>query len=186
MNRELSADERIVVERLLTRLASRLDGAIDFWTLVCLGRAGPDPRGFLLHHGETVKSLIVVTEDLLAGTAQGSAESVRDLLGRLSANARRFQETPSLPWNSFAVCRWRKSVRQRRLWPTLTTTSAMRSLGWGKLWAFRSLAGRAGRRIETPIIRASCVGSSTSSATSARIDRRKFPFARERHGRLCA
>lgn len=92
MNRELSADDRLVLERLLTRLAGRLDGAVDFWTLVCLGRLGPDPRGFLLHHGEAVTSLVVVTEDFLGGTAQGSSEAVRNLLGRLAANARKLQD----------------------------------------------------------------------------------------------
>src|SRR6185437_235148 len=92
MNRELSAEDRMVLERSLTRLAGRLDGAVDFWPLVCLGRIGSDPRGFLCHHGEAIKSLVVVTEDLLAGTTEGGSEAVGDLLAHIVADVRKLQD----------------------------------------------------------------------------------------------
>jgi hypothetical protein len=51
---------RIVVERLLGDLATRLNGAIDTWTLVCLGPMPVDRRGFLLENADRLRSLAVV------------------------------------------------------------------------------------------------------------------------------
>jgi hypothetical protein len=93
MNRELSAEDRIVLERLLARFVDRLHGAVDFWPLVCLGRLGSDPRGFLLHHSEVVKALVVVIKDLLAGMAQGNLEMVWNLLSRMAGDTRKLQES---------------------------------------------------------------------------------------------
>jgi hypothetical protein len=91
MTEQLSDEDRTVLERLLTRLAGRLDGAIDFWTLVCLGRVAPDPQGFLQHHSEAVKALVIVIEDLLTATSQSSREEVPTLLGRMRADVRKLQ-----------------------------------------------------------------------------------------------
>jgi hypothetical protein len=52
--------DRIVAERLLSDLATRLNGAIDFWTVVCLGPMPVDRRSFLLENTDRLRSLAVV------------------------------------------------------------------------------------------------------------------------------
>jgi hypothetical protein len=93
MDRELSAEDRLVVERLLARLDNRVHGAVDFWPLVCLGRVGSDPRGFVLHHSEVTKALVVVIQDLLSGSDRGILGAERNLFERMRTDTRKLQES---------------------------------------------------------------------------------------------
>src|SRR5947209_20624262 len=60
VNNNATSNDRVVIERLLEEIAGRVDGAIDFWTLVCLGQLMPERHGFLLKHCDILHSLVVV------------------------------------------------------------------------------------------------------------------------------
>jgi hypothetical protein len=57
--------DQIVLEYLLQQIAVRLGGAVDFWTLVAICHFPPDPRGFLLHYGDILRSMTVVAREFV-------------------------------------------------------------------------------------------------------------------------
>lgn len=88
---DLSPEDRLVLDRLLTQLAGRLDGAIDFWTLVCLGHFPPDPREFILKNGDTMRALVIVTRGFLGSVPSSRARPIHDLLDRMAAACQKLQ-----------------------------------------------------------------------------------------------
>jgi hypothetical protein len=91
MKPELTPVQRTVLDRLLTKLAGSLDGAVDFWTLVCLGPLPTDRRGFLLEHCELTRALVLVAKSFLAEARLASTPEVHPLLVRLTASCQRLQ-----------------------------------------------------------------------------------------------
>jgi hypothetical protein len=92
MTKDFSSEDRVVLDWLLTEIATRLDGAIDFWTLVCLDKFPFDRRGFLRKHGEILRSFLVVTEATLAKGQRADRESVRRCLGTMSAACEKLEQ----------------------------------------------------------------------------------------------
>lgn len=82
---EVSADDRIILDRLLTSIAIRLHGAIDFWTMVCLGEI-QNPLEFVRHYGDKLRAYIVVTRDLIPN----GNEVIDRLLEELSTDCQDF------------------------------------------------------------------------------------------------
>src|SRR5438128_2223357 len=76
---DLSPDDRVILDRMLTQLASRLDGAIDFWTLVCLDSSFPQRQEFLAHHGEVLQSLVVAVRELFQGKDWANTQPAANL-----------------------------------------------------------------------------------------------------------
>jgi hypothetical protein len=101
--KQLSPDDRLVLDRLLTQLAGRLDGAIDFWTLVCLGNF-PDGKGFLLKNSEALRSLVIVIGGFLPELAAAKARLVHTLLEQMGTACQRLQ-------NAFLVLQQFRIVR---------------------------------------------------------------------------
>jgi hypothetical protein len=104
MATDLSAADRVVLERLLTELARRTDGALDFWAAVALlpDGVGIDRPGFLSRHGETLRSLVVVLRALLAGAGlpgtRPAVDRVASACGEFLAafgTLERFREAPA-------------------------------------------------------------------------------------------
>jgi hypothetical protein len=60
----LAADERIVLDRMLSESARRLDGAVDFWTIVCLSPNVPQRQEFLRKNLDELRALLLVTKIL--------------------------------------------------------------------------------------------------------------------------
>jgi hypothetical protein len=88
-DRQLSPEDRLLFDRLLTILLGNLDGAIDFWSLICLGQLPPDPSGFVRHHCEFLRALVVVMQGLLAGYRETRGTATVQLLDQMmSASAR--------------------------------------------------------------------------------------------------
>jgi hypothetical protein len=63
-------DSRLFLNQLLTDLARRLHGAIDFWTLVCVNPVAMDARAFI---GEQSKILKALAADICAELARTQA-----------------------------------------------------------------------------------------------------------------
>lgn len=61
----LDDEDRILLQRLLAQVLGCLHGALDFWTVVCVGRVPPDPRAFVLRSAEALRSPIVVARTIL-------------------------------------------------------------------------------------------------------------------------
>src|SRR5262249_10930866 len=89
LKQSLSADDKIILDRLLSKWAGSLNGALDFWTLVCLGKLGMDPRAFVLKQGEIMRSLLVVTKTIL--DEANFKEPVRRLLDTLFSGSEKWQ-----------------------------------------------------------------------------------------------
>jgi hypothetical protein len=62
-------DRKAFVNQLLTELACRTEGALDFWTLVCVSPIAPDVPGFIRQHCELMRSLVVVIRSQLPGNS---------------------------------------------------------------------------------------------------------------------
>jgi hypothetical protein len=60
-----SADERIVLDRLLSEAARRLDGAVDFWTVVCLNSDLVYRQEFVRKNLEELRAFLTVTRALV-------------------------------------------------------------------------------------------------------------------------
>src|SRR6516165_1241742 len=75
MENNVSPEQRLVLDRLLTKIAGSLDGALDLWTLVCLGEFPIDCRRFMAEKTETLRAFIVVAQAFLAeaGLADNAA-----------------------------------------------------------------------------------------------------------------
>jgi hypothetical protein len=81
---DLSPDDRVILDRILTQLAGRLDGAIDFWTLVCLEGDLSQREEFLAHHREIMHSLVVVVRELFKGTPWAESQAVANWFEAMS------------------------------------------------------------------------------------------------------
>jgi hypothetical protein len=66
MDNSASPEQRLVLDHLLTKIAGSLDGAVDFWTLVCLGEFSIDRRRFLVEKTEVLRAFILVAHAFLA------------------------------------------------------------------------------------------------------------------------
>jgi hypothetical protein len=77
----LSNNDAIVLDRLLSRLAGSLHGAVDFWTVVCLGDFLPDRRAFIVRQTEVMKALVIVLKSFLT---EADKEPIHGLLERIS------------------------------------------------------------------------------------------------------
>lgn len=86
MRRDLSPNDQIVVERLLSQVVGRVGGALDTWTLVCLNHLVPSRHDFLTHHTEVLRALVTVVRAELAAFGRADGEPERRLLAEL-ANA---------------------------------------------------------------------------------------------------
>jgi hypothetical protein len=75
---------RIVLGDLLTEIARRLDGAVDFWTVVCLSPVVPDRKGFLEQNLDELRCLIVVTK--IMWPAQIRTHEIDSLLEKMAVN----------------------------------------------------------------------------------------------------
>jgi hypothetical protein len=86
--------DQIVIERLLSELAVRADGAIDSWTTVCLYPEGllPAPGDFVTANSEVLRSLAVSLRAILAESGQAGAEPVRDRLATMAVACRKLEE----------------------------------------------------------------------------------------------
>jgi hypothetical protein len=86
--------DRAIVERLLGELAVRADGAIDFWTTVCLYPEGlrPVPEEFVTANREVLRSLAVCLRAILAEAGLADAVPVRDQVATLAAACRQLEE----------------------------------------------------------------------------------------------
>src|SRR5262245_20196936 len=91
MQKGLSANDRIILDRLLSRLIDRLSGALDFWTLVCLQPIGPSPRQFILEHSDKLHSLVVVAQMILAEAHLANDEPLVTLMNRLKTACHELQ-----------------------------------------------------------------------------------------------
>ena len=94
MPQVVSPQDRVVVERLLGELASRADGAIDFWTTVCLSPDGllPAPADFVAANAEVLRSLAVSVRAILAEAGLADEEPVRGPLATMAAACRQIEE----------------------------------------------------------------------------------------------
>src|SRR5262245_64282414 len=55
-------EHRAFLGQLLTDLARRTDGALDFWTIVCINPDLADSRAFLEQQSELLHALVVVLQ----------------------------------------------------------------------------------------------------------------------------
>jgi hypothetical protein len=83
MSMGLSAEDRILLDRLLSKLAGALDGAVDLWTTVCIGSIPPDPRAFILRNSEVLHSHTVVVRTFLAEARLADQEPQHGLLSTM-------------------------------------------------------------------------------------------------------
>src|SRR5262249_60496891 len=85
MKSVVTPDDQVVLRRLLTELADRVESAVDFWPLVCLGLEDFlfDPHRFLDENTETLSSLVVVLRALLAKAALADEEPFRVTLQQM-------------------------------------------------------------------------------------------------------
>jgi hypothetical protein len=89
---DLTRNDQIVLDRLLSEILGRLDGAVDFWTIVILSNAPPNPRDFVLHYSEILRSLVVVTRAILGKTHDADPVLERGLLDRMTSNCQKLQD----------------------------------------------------------------------------------------------
>ncbi len=81
MSIHLCEEDRAALERLLSQIAGRLDGAIDFWTVVCLSEALPR-RAFIERHATNLQAAVAEVEAILR-RSQADVGPVRGLLSEL-------------------------------------------------------------------------------------------------------
>src|SRR5438270_13324291 len=93
MPQVIPSQDRAVVERLLGELVSRADGAIDFWTTVCLSPEGllPAPGDFVAAESEVLRSLAVSLRAILAEAGLAEANPVRGLLATMAVACRQIE-----------------------------------------------------------------------------------------------
>lgn len=84
MKNHLAPDDRLILDRLLSKLGSWMDGAVDFWPLVCIESLVPDRRQFLQYNGDSMRALVIVIRMLLAEAHRANDEPVATLLDRLT------------------------------------------------------------------------------------------------------
>jgi hypothetical protein len=87
----LTANDQLILDRLLSNLAGRLGGAIEIWTPVCLENLVPDRHDFLAENCDIMRSLAVVIRALLAEAGLANHEPVRSHLERMSVACQKLQ-----------------------------------------------------------------------------------------------
>jgi hypothetical protein len=87
MNQPLAGPDRESLDRVLSDLAGRLVGSVDFWTVVCLCApdTGFDRRGFVDTQSQVVRGLLDQIEALLIETGAIGEEQVRGRQGDLAS-----------------------------------------------------------------------------------------------------
>lgn len=88
----LSLTDRTILDRLLTKLAGWVGGAIDTWSLLCISNMVPDLHNFLLEKCRLTRSLVDVTRLLLAEAGLVTKEPARALLPRLVSACNKLQD----------------------------------------------------------------------------------------------
>ncbi len=91
MIKDLSPDDRILFNRLLSKLGGWMDGAVDFWPLVCMENLVPDRHQFLLQNCEKIRSLVCVLGMFLAEAHLAYEKPVAALLDRLTNQCDKLQ-----------------------------------------------------------------------------------------------
>lgn len=92
MKTELSPDNRLVLDRLLSKLAGSFDGALDFWTVVCVGSFTGDRRGFLMEKAELLHALLLVSRSFLAEMHLAGQEPVHQILNTVASSCHRLRD----------------------------------------------------------------------------------------------
>jgi hypothetical protein len=92
MPRTIADADRIILDRLLSSIAERLDGAVEMWSLVCLGPLVTDRRGFLLHYGEILRAHALVAQALLPQAGLSGDEAIRRQFDTLVEGCRQLQD----------------------------------------------------------------------------------------------
>jgi len=90
---ELTPEDKIILDRLLSKLAGSLDGALDFWTLVCINDFCADRRAFILRQSEIQHALVVVLDAVLAEFGFSRKKGISDLLEQLAKGYQQLQNT---------------------------------------------------------------------------------------------
>jgi hypothetical protein len=90
---ELTSEDKIILDRLLSKLTGSLDGALDFWTLVCIADMVPDRREFILRQSEIQHALIVVIRALLAELGFSRKDRISDQLEQMAEGYQQLQNT---------------------------------------------------------------------------------------------
>ena len=90
MNANVTAEQATVLDWLLSQLASSAHGAIDFWTLVCLGQL-PNRREFLVQQCEKTRSLVLVLDVMLNQLAALEDDNLRVLVKEMLQDCEKLQ-----------------------------------------------------------------------------------------------
>jgi hypothetical protein len=85
-------NERTTLDQALGHLSGRLNGAIDFWTLVCLGQFPPDPQGFIRKYGAELAAAVESLGVQLARPNLDRDAHIHDWFTQISAGCQQFQE----------------------------------------------------------------------------------------------
>jgi hypothetical protein len=90
----LTTDDQIVLQRLLTELATRAEGAVDFWPLVCIGLENFlfDPHRFLTENTEILHSLTIVLRAILAKAGWADEEPICGSLQQMNSAVTQLRE----------------------------------------------------------------------------------------------
>jgi hypothetical protein len=91
MGTTLSDEDRVILRHLLTQVLGSVQGAVDLWTLVCIGRIPPDPRAFVLREAEILRSHIVVARTIV-GRDRLADQGQHRLLESMYASSQELQD----------------------------------------------------------------------------------------------
>ena len=69
-----------------------MNGAIDFWTIVILSNAPPNPREFVLHYSEILRSLVIVIRAILGKTHDSDPVLEGASLDRMTKDCQQLQD----------------------------------------------------------------------------------------------
>lgn len=94
MQNRLSSDQQLVLDRLLSELAARVDGAVDFWTQICFLPAAvmADRLAFVTKNSDILSSLITQVTAVLAEPGLTDDERVRGLLDTLARACQKLED----------------------------------------------------------------------------------------------
>ena len=81
--------DRIVIDRLLSELGRRLDGAVDFWTVICLEGAVPERDAFLQKNCDILRSLVEVSRIVIG--ARNGRNGTGEMLDRIALDCQRLR-----------------------------------------------------------------------------------------------
>jgi hypothetical protein len=92
LKQALTDNDRIILDRLLSKLTGSVHGAVDSWTLVCLGEFHMNRRDFILKQTDIMKALVTVTRTVLAEANLGYKEPISGQLNNLSAACQKLED----------------------------------------------------------------------------------------------